>query len=248
MKETRTDIMGMPITVEIAEPFATEDDLDNIFAYFRSIDDRFSPFKENSELGRINRREISVAEYSPEMTTVLKLAEETKRDTDGYFDVFHNGRLNPSGLVKGWAIWQAAQNLRLAGFRNFYINAGGDIEAAGSNGYGQQWRVGIASPFKEGEIVKAVYLSDRGIATSGTYRRGAHIYDPHYPRRPIDGIVSLTVIGPDIYEADRFATACFAMGRAGIDFIEREPGLEGYLIDQDGQAIYTSGFGEYTKQ
>ena len=59
---------------------------------------------------------------------------------------------------------------------------------------------------------------------------------------PITDILSLTVIGPDVYEADRFATAAFAMGRSGIDFIEDFPGFEGYMIDKDKQATYTTGF------
>ena len=64
----------------------------------------------------------------------------------------------------------------------------------------------------------------------------------HDPARPIEDIVSLTVIGPDVLEADRFATAGFAMGRAGILFIEQTPGLEGYLVDRNGRATLTSGF------
>jgi thiamine biosynthesis lipoprotein len=50
------------------------------------------------------------------------------------------------------------------------------------------------------------------------------------------------VIGPNVYDADRFATAAFAMGRNGIEFIEKLAGFEGYLIDQERQATYTSGF------
>ena len=82
----------------------------------------------------------------------------------------------------------------------------------------------------------------RGIATSGSYVRGQHIYDPHAPERQIEDIVSLTVIGPDVLEADRFSTAAFAMGKAGIHFIEELPGFEGYMVDAAGIATQTSGF------
>jgi len=247
MKETRTDIMGMPITVEIAEPFATENDLRSVFDYLGAVDARFSPFKTDSEVSRINRGELKGTDYSPEMKTVLKLAEETKEDTNGYFDILRpDGKMNPSGLVKGWAIFEAAENLRVAGFQNFYINAGGDIEARGMNYSGQPWRLGIENPFKVEETVRVVHLTDRGIATSGTARRGDHIYDPHDPKQKLSEIVSISVVGPNVYEADRFATAVFAMGRAGIEFLEQEPGLEGYMIDKDGMATMTSGFNEYT--
>ncbi len=65
------------------------------------------------------------------------------------------------------------------------------------------------------------------------------------PEAHLDDVKSLTVIGPDIYEADRFATAAFAMGRGGIDFIESLEGFEGYMIDASKTATFTSGFGRY---
>ncbi len=55
----------------------------------------------------------------------------------------------------------------------------------------------------------------------------------------------MTVIGPDVYEADRFATAAFAMGRMGVAFVEGLDGFEGYMIDAQGIATYTSGFERY---
>jgi len=75
--------------------------------------------------------------------------------------------------------------------------------------------------------------------------RGGHIYNPTNTDQPISGIVSLTVIGPDVYEADRFATAAFAMGPAGLLFMENLPGFEAYMIDPNGMAAYTSGFERY---
>jgi len=58
-------------------------------------------------------------------------------------------------------------------------------------------------------------------------------------------IVSLTVIGPTVYDADRFATAAFAMGRQGIEFLESQKEYEGYMIDAKGIATYTNGFEQY---
>lgn len=236
--------MGMPITVEIRDASATAADIEGVFAYFRAIDETFSTYKEQSEISRINRGEIVEEEYSAEMKTVLALGEQTRRETQGYFDIERDGLIDPSGIVKGWAINQAAQQLKEAGFVNFYIDAGGDIQVAGTND-GRPWRVGIRNPFNRFENVKVLAVSDLGVATSGTAIRGQHIYNPHQPQQPIEDIVSLTVIGPNIYEADRFATAAFAMGRKGIYFIERLPGFEGYMIDAAARATYTSGFERY---
>lgn len=245
MKQTRL-LMGMPITLDIVDACATNDVFEMVFSYFEYVDEKFSTYKDTSEIALINRHTLSVEESSQDMRTVFALAEQTRQETAGYFDIERNGRYDPSGIVKGWAIAHVAGMLRRRGFRNFYVDAGGDIEAAGTNSQGQSWRVGIRNPFNIHEIVKVLAVSNCGVATSGTYIRGNHIYDPQDQERPLNEVVSLTVIGPNVYDADRFATAAFAMGRAGITFIESLVGFEGYMIDRQRQATFTSGFGRYT--
>ncbi|CAN5695128.1 FAD:protein FMN transferase [soil metagenome] len=247
MQETRI-LMGMPVTVEVVDDRPSDDlraIINTVFAYFEYVDEKFSTYKERSEISLINNRELTVEQASKDMQIVFALAEETKQATNGYFDITHNGRYDPSGLVKGWAIYNAAAILRQKGFANFYVEAGGDIQVAGKNPVGQTWRVGIRNPFNLHEIVKVLAVSNCGVATSGTYIRGQHIYNPNHQGQLMTEVISLTVIGPDIYEADRFATAAFAMGRAGITFIEQLDGFEGYQIDQQGQAIFTSDFSRY---
>jgi thiamine biosynthesis lipoprotein len=242
MKKERI-IMGMTIGIEIKDAAIREESFKKVFAFFESVDRRFSTFKSNSEISKINRGEIHVSNYSEEMREIFALAETTKLDTEGYFDIKKpNGTLDPSGIVKGWAIKCATEILIKEGYKNFYIDAGGDIEARG-----ELWKVGIRSPFEFTEIVKILEVTDRGVATSGNYVHKTHIYNPVNKTLNSD-IVSLTVIGKDILEADRFATAAFAMGRDGIVFIERWPGLEGYMIDEKGVATMTSGFENYVSK
>lgn len=235
--------MGMPITVEVPE-----DIFDEIFSYFTYIDETFSAYKSTSEIMKINRKELEEKDWSEDMKTVFALSEKTKKESDGYFNIMTpQGAYDPSGLVKGWAIWNAAKIARGHGCRDFYIDAGGDIQTSGKNAEGKKWSVGIKNPFNQKEIVKTVYVSGEGVATSGTYIRGEHIYDPT-SGKPANEIASMTVIGPNVYEADRFATPAFAMGKEGIHFIERRKGLEGYMIDKNGIATMTSGFERYTSE
>lgn len=237
--------MGMPITLEVVDAAVSATLFDRVFDYFAYVDETFSLYKASSEISRINRHELTLEQASADMRTIFALAQQTKRATRGYFDIEHNGIYDPSGVVKGWAIYNAAEIVRQQGFANFYVDAGGDIQTVGKNSQGQSWHVGIRNPFNMHEIVKVLAISNAGVATSGTSIRGQHIYNPKNSQ-PLSEIVSLTVIGPDVYTADRFATGAFAMGRAGIRFIERRAGLEGYMIDQHGQATYTSGFMRYT--
>lgn len=247
MKDARL-IMGMPIEIEVVGGEETNAALEAAFAYLVSVDEQFSPYKETSEISRINRGELSREEASDAMKEILVRAEKAAAETNGYFDMRRpDGQTDPSGLVKGWAIREAAARLRAAGFEHFSVNAGGDIASSGKNAQGEEWSVGIENPFNRTEIVKVVYLRGKGMATSGSYIRGAHIYNPHAPKEALDDIVSLTVIGPDVEQADILATAAFAMGRAGIAFIEARDGFEGYMIDRNGIATMTGGFPAHTK-
>lgn len=244
----------MPVTVEIRdENFSAQETaqaIEKIFNYFESVDQRFSTYKEQSEISKINRGEINPQNYSPEMAEVLKLCEQTKQETFGYFDIKNpQGKIDPSGLVKGWAINNAAKLLYNLSFENFYIDAGGDIQVSVPKDSSEFWKVGIRNPFNRDEIVKVIWLKNEAIATSGTYIRGQHIYNPisnqNLPDQEISEVLSLSVIGSNIYDADRYATAAFAMGLKGIEFIEKLNGFEAYQIDKNGNALMTANFQKY---
>jgi thiamine biosynthesis lipoprotein len=244
MKRTRI-LMGMTITVEVVDPKVKESDIASIFDYFVSIDKVFSTYKKDSEISKLNAGQLTKKQVSADVRQILQLSEDTKRETNGYFNIVNNGVLDPSGIVKGWAIFNAANLLQEHGFKNYYVDAGGDIQVAGTNEKGELWKIGIKNPFRTDEIVKVVRLDNRGIATSGLYNRGDHIYNPHKPDKPISHIASMTVIGPTVYDADRFATAAFAMEEKGIHFIEKLPGFDGYMIDNKGIATMTSKFNRF---
>ncbi|HSW88695.1 MAG TPA: FAD:protein FMN transferase [Candidatus Saccharimonadales bacterium] len=241
MKETRL-IMGMPVTVNVVDSSVTQNDIAAVFDYFISVDETFSTYKDSSEISQINKGYIKKESYSKEMKDVFTLAEKTKKETNGYFDIVQDNYIDPSGLVKGWAIQKASEILLEKGFHNFFIDAGGDVQISGLNESGELWKVGIRNPFNREENVKVVTIKNGGIATSGTAIRGQHIYNPHGTSKSITDIVGMTVIGQSIYDADRFATAAFAMGKKGIHFIESLSDFEGYMIDKNGRATYTTGF------
>ena len=236
--------MGMPVTLQVIDPHVREKDFDEAFQYFDAIDKRFSPYKKNSELSRINDGTIAPEQYSKEMQKILALCEQTHQETNGYFDIRLNGTLDTSGLVKGYAIWQAAEQLLNKGFMNMYIEIGGDIQVYGTDEHRNPWAIGIRNPFQKDEIIKVVHLTNAGIATSGTSEQGTHIYDPIH-KKDADEIASITVIADTIYDADRFATAAFAMGESGISWINSKQRYEGYAVGKDKKAYYTNGFSRY---
>ncbi len=233
----------MPVIIEVCDKKVTNEDLNEVFAYFHYIDKTFSTYKNDSEVSRYNNQET--LQLSRIMKKILRLSEETKTVTHGYFDIQVGEKIDPSGIVKGYAISQGAKILRKKGLKNFYVEIAGDIQTNGMNQKGKKWSVGIQNPFNRKEIIKVVYLAEKGIATSGNYQRGEHIYDP-IGKKKANEIASVTVIADDIYDADRFATATFAMGIKGIRFLQGLKNIEGYLVTKDKQAIFTDGFEKYT--
>ena len=246
MREIRF-VMGMPFTLTLADEHATLESVEKLFTYLTAVDERFSTYKDTSEVSRVNRGECSEAQYSSDLRDVLATAEHAKKETDGYFNVCRpDGRLDPSGVVKGWALQKATELLEADGVTNFMLDGAGDIASAGVSPDGTPWSVGIRNPFNHEEVVKVLYPKGRGVATSGTAIRGAHIYNPLAPDTALTDIVSVTVVAPDVLMADLFATATFAMGKQGITLLEQHPDLEGYAIDKHGTATMTSGFPAYT--
>ncbi|HSX41869.1 MAG TPA: FAD:protein FMN transferase [Candidatus Saccharimonadales bacterium] len=242
MVRRRFETMGMTGIIQVAEQSVRQSDVAAIFRLWQTIDQRFSPFKKTSELSQLNRGELKPEQLSEALKTVLALCEQTQTETDGFFNITRpDGQIDPSGLVKGWAIWQGAKLLQTKGYRNFTVEIAGDIQVSGVAQPGRTWRYGIRNPFNPSEIIKTLALTNAGVATSGNYVQGAHIYDP-VSGQNLENVASLTVIGPNVYEADRMATAAFAMGEGGLAFIEKLPGFEAYAVLASGRARLTSGF------
>jgi thiamine biosynthesis lipoprotein len=237
-------VMGMPVIVDVRDEEAPDRAVDDVFTWLHHVDTTFSTYKADSEISRINRGELAEAEASAEVRSVLARCEELRIETGGYFDVRAASphSLDPSGLVKGWAVDRAAAILERAGVRNFAVNAGGDMRLRGRAAPAWSWRVGIQHPLRPDAVARVIETHELAVATSGEYERGRHVLDPH-TRRPPSGILSVTVVGADLATADAYATAAFAMGAAGaVKWTARLRGYEAMTILADGRVLSTPGF------
>jgi thiamine biosynthesis lipoprotein len=192
-------------------------------------------------VSRINRGELRLEDAGQLVNQVVNLSRLYEHATEGYFSSWIDGRLDPSGLVKGWAVDRACSILDRHGYADYFVDAGGDVQTRGRNVNGGPWRVGIRHPVERDKVARVVLASGLAVATSGTYEKGEHIRDPH-TGKPANAWLSFTVVGSDILEADVFATACFAMGLSGLEFVARHVGYEAYAIDRQLGASYTTGF------
>lgn len=224
-------VMGMPIVVAVRDGEVP----DEVFDWFRHVDATFSTYKDDSEISRIRRGELEVADASDEVQHVLGRCAELREETSGFFDIDAVDG-DPSGFVKGWSVDEAAAILDRAGIEEYAINAGGDIRVRGT------WLIGIQHPLEPQSLAKEVEGTDLAVATSGAYERGEHVRDPHSGHAP-DGILSVTITGPDLGTADAYATAAFAMGgRRALNWTAHLRGYEAMTILTDGRVLYTPGF------
>jgi thiamine biosynthesis lipoprotein len=234
-------IMGTAITVDVADApdgVVPGDVTVPIFAWFTAVDERFSTYKADSEVSRLNRGEVRASDLSADMRHVLDVCESLRAETAGYFDAYATGRFDPSGYVKGWSVQVASDRLIAAGLPNHCVNAGGDIRVRGRASGGGPWRIGIRHPVEHMKVAWVVAGDDIAVATSGTYERGLHVIDP-FRGAPADELSSVTVVGPDLGAADGYATAALAMGRRGLDWLATLPGHTCAVVTSDGEA-YTS--------
>lgn len=231
--------------------------VDGVYRWFRRVDDLFSTWRPDSEISRLGRGELAVEEVSPDVATVLSLCDRVRDESGGAFDVRFaadprvapaEGRaaIDPSGLVKGWALDQAAATLREAGAVNFAISAGGDVVVAGGPERGSAWQVGIQHPSQRDRVAMVLAVNDLGIATSGRYERGDHIVDPRTGRAAV-GWTSITVVHQHLALADGYATAALVLGSDGPDWLASR-GLAGCAIGNDGRVVTTPMIDQHRAQ
>jgi thiamine biosynthesis lipoprotein len=233
--------MGTAFTIDVRDPGNWTEAVADVVGWLHQVDAVFSTYQADSDINRIQRGELRVENAHPDLARVLELCAQAQVATGGAFSAMPHGRLDPTGLVKGWAVQRASLLLSGHGALNHGVNGGGDLQLAGEAAPGRPWTVGISDPRDRSRITTTVTGRDFAVATSGLAERGRHILDP-FTARPADELASATVVGPSLTFADAYATAAFVLGRHAIRWIEELDGYEALLIDRDGAASTSRGW------
>ncbi len=222
-------------------------------AELHRLDDLFSTWQAESPMSRFRRGELDPTEVPGEIPTVLGLCAALKRVSEGWFDPWAiAGGVDPTGLVKGWAIDRATAVLADAGVRRALVNGGGDIATHGTaDDEDGGWRVGIRHPWHPDGLACIIELvAGSAVATSARYERGEHLVDPFAGRasRRQTGrrVASATVVGESLAVADGLATALAVGGDALPGDEPLQPGYEAYRIYEDGNEESTPRFPFWT--
>ena len=241
-------VMGLPVSVTVRGPGARGDRADQVvqalYAELRCVDRVFSTYRAGSEISLLRRGALPRELASTEVAEVLDLCEQARVLTDGLFDAEPRQPdgtrlLDPSGLVKGWAVERAARGLdRLDGL-DWLVDAGGDV--LGRARTGPAWRVAVEDPRDRTRVLRVLPLREGAVATSGTAARGRHLTDPRTGGPAADHLLSATVVGPSLTWADVLATASFVEGPAACARVAALPAYDALLVLPDGRVTTSPG-------
>jgi FAD:protein FMN transferase len=235
-------VMGMPISLALrgrhAASVVASAAWEAVISQLREVDLIFSTYREDSIINRVDRGELTLGECPPEVAQVFELGREAERLSDGAFSIMlrtvdGRRRLDPSGVVKGWAVERASQFLAALDDTDFCLSAGGDMVCHTADPGRVAWRIGIEHPHRPKNLIAVVPVRSGAVATSGTAHRGAHLVDPRTGRPP-SGVASVTVIAESLTWADIDATAAYVQGRDAASWLQTRPIHSALIVWDDG--------------
>lgn len=237
--------MGMPISLALRGRHAQDYDADvawqQVLAELREVDRIFSTYRDDSVISRLQRGDLTLDDCPDVVREVLDLGEQARLESGGAFDVRRPGAdgvtvLDPSGVVKGWAVERAARAFDALEQTDVCLSAGGDMVCRTRMPDSPGWRIGIEDPFDPSRILAVVPVRDGAVATSGLAHRGAHIVDPRTGETP-DALASVTVVGPELTWVDIDATAALVLGDEAPQWLAGRPERAGLLVRSDGTTV-----------
>jgi len=147
-----------------------------------------------------------------------------------------------SSIAKGYGVDEVAALLRNLGYKDYLVEIGGEIFAAGHRNDDTRWRIGINRPRADAafdEVYKVVEIHNQAFATSGDYRnffevdgiRYSHVIDPRSGYPISNGVAGVSIVADTCTFADGLATAIMVMGpESGLELINRLESVEGLIM------------------
>lgn len=242
----REAVMGTIVTIDLYVDAGVP--VDRLTAHvgrarsaLQRADEVFSTWKADSPMSRLRRGEVTSDQVPPEVAGVLDACRTARELTDGWFDPWAlPGGVDPTGYVKGWAAERALDALRMPDVAAAVVNAAGDIASFGAPAPDAPFRFAVVDPADTTRYACVVEHTG-AVATSGTYERGQHLFDPR-SGRAASAAASATVTGPELGLADALATAVAVAGHDMLARIDALDGFEALVIGHDGARRWTCGF------
>ena len=184
--------MGTVVSIDVRDPDPSDPAIaraiEEAVAWLHEVDARFSPFREASEIRRLDRGELALDDCHPDVRHVLRACEDLRAATGGAFDAARprSGRpARPVGLRQGLG---GRRGGGPAGRRPAHVPSRSTRAATSWCGARRRragpgaWASAIRPPPTGSR--RSSSLADGAVATSGLYERGGHVRDPRSGRVP----------------------------------------------------------------
>ena len=235
--------MNMPFTIAFVRDSFDEILIDalnqivyEIDKYLQNVEEKFSPFLSESLVSRHTDlgEELQDDFFDIEYQEVYSRSIIAKKETQGLFDPFFNGKYNPTGFVKGWAIENAFMKYIKPLIDNNIIEAGaingaGDIQVGTRLDSNFSWEIGIENPEDKEKIIAKYSIKNGAVATSGLSKKGQHIKSDNDINH-----VQVTVVGTYLSDVDVLATAGVVANEKIWSEIVENKLLTGILLTKEG--------------
>jgi thiamine biosynthesis lipoprotein len=186
--------------------------IDRAFFAIETVHNLMSFQEPESELSRLNREGAGImADLHPWTAQVLAVAAEIRERSQGVFDaaIGAGGRVDLSGIAKGFAVDRAIEALRAAGVGQGIVNAGGDLAVFGDDAR----QVAVCDPTDRSRFAATVTLSDEALASSG------RAIDPRTGRL-VEAIAGASVRAPTCMIADALTKVVAVIGEAALPVLQ----------------------------
>ena len=235
--------MNMPFTISLVNNkfdetlvIALDQIIDEIDKYLKNVEEKFSPFLSNSlvskhtDIGEVLQENFFDLEYQE----VYSRSIFAKKETKGLFDPFFEGKYNPTGFVKGWAIENTFTKYIKPLIDNNIIEAGaingaGDMQVGTSSDSDFSWQIGIENPEDREKIIARYSIKNGAVATSGISKKGRHINTENKLEH-----IQVTVVGKYLSDVDVLATVGVATDENTWREIVEKNKLSGILLTKEG--------------
>ena len=235
--------MNMPFTIAFVRVDFDEMLIDalkqvvnDIDKYLKNVEEKFSPFLQDSLVSRHTDlgEELQDTFFDLEYQEVYSRSIIAKKETQGLFDPFYDGKYNPTGFVKGWAIENAFMKYIKPLIDNNIIEAGaingaGDIQVGTRLDSNFSWEIGIENPEDKEKIIAKYSIKNGAVATSGLSKKGQHIKSDNDINH-----VQVTVVGTYLSDVDVLATAGVVSDEKIWSEIVESKLLTGILLTKEG--------------
>jgi thiamine biosynthesis lipoprotein len=244
---------------------------DDIFMEGLRLQKIFNFYDKDSELSKLNASRKMIV--SQELLEVLKRALEYAQATDGKYDVStginimrrkkgleliklgcsYKGIIIKGNLVelrhpdvlidlgsiaKGYIADKLIEYMKAQGIESAFIDARGEMR---NYGIGLEV-IQVQHPRDNGKGIHKLVLKNMSIATSGDYKQYCDSYDKCHIVGSKD-VVSVTVVAPNLMDADVAATCLFLIGLENIEnFMAKNKGFKAFVIDKNLQEHFYNGF------